>query len=204
MSHNSQNKLFHHARKAVAAAIRETGSSSYQTVLDRSIVHYNEGLRKFLAGIGKSTENVPEGSRYPSAGVRRLFETDPLLNTALIANDPFVERVAVPALQTVIDGAEFPSFPTILRAYCGSYALQGLEGSRPRRIPFVFPNDTAPEEEEGWTTVKRRKGDGVNRYVFPSAEAKVAFLYHPAMVALWKPLPQSPEWDLPMNPPSYE
>ena len=205
MSHNGQNKLLRHARKAVAEAIRDPRSSSYQAVLDRSIVRYNEGLRDFLKNIGKTTENVPEGPRYPSAGVRRLFETDPLLNTALIANDPIVERVAVPVLQTAIDAVEFPTFPSVLRAYCGSYALRGLEGSKTRRIPFVFQGDKAPEEDEGWTTVKRRRrADGINRYVFPSAEAKVAFLYHPAMVALWKPLPQSPEWDLPMEAPVYD
>ena len=205
-----------HGRRAVAMVMQSwepTNPKTYNDLLRTSVQMYNTKLREFLTHSDKDVSRVPTNYMYASLSVKQCFENDPVINMALISEDPFVQVNALPALKTALATNHTPMFRAVLLKYIRILTTSRSNNSvRHTFKSKVIEEEAEKEEEDGlgiWSTVTYKRGGQKKKqesdtYIFPSASAKAAFLYHPALVALWIDVPQSPAWNIPTQAPQQD
>ena len=194
-----------------------TVAKTFHELLKASVCTYNQKLLEFLTQSGKDTSRVPTDHMYASLSVKKCFETDSVINMALISEDPYVNVHALPALRQVLTEHPTARFTEVLQKY-----IQTLTpvSSCSRSVRHTFSTareevasstaatkeeEDEEEEEEGWSTVsykrktKQRTTSRLPTFLFPSLEAKASFLYHTDLISLWSTLPGAPRWNVPLH-----
>lgn len=100
---------------------------------------------------------------------RSFVERDPVICSALIAEDKYVSLIALPCLKRILQIKE--KFYEVLKLFCRLVP-------RGKRVTQVF-------------------SDG-KKFRFPSIKAWLAFMFHPKMTCLWIILDDSPMTTIPV------
>ena len=200
-----------HARRAVAATMQAWDvnvAKTFHELLKASVCTYNQKLLEFLTQSGKDTSRVPKDHMYASLSVKKCFETDSVINMALISEDPYVKVHALPALRQVLKEHPTARFAEVLQKYIQaltpvSSCSRSVRHTFSAREKVAVSTSEEEKKEEGWSTVSyRRKPKQRNRlptFIFPSLEAKASFLYHTDLISLWSTLPGAPRWNVPLH-----